>query len=436
METEGGGLAVTPLPERGKKWPPSPPTLGNDEDLSKPSDDDDGGSKHSDVDGDGSKPSDDDGDGSNPSDDDDAGDWLVSGSEEDEDHDDEGTHPPYTVDDIPRPGCDHDKQSDVMFRNPNANLRGPLPIRLFPAFKDGKHYFGLEYNLADKSQISVDRVEDCPNECCCFPMSLLQFIDIKIAGYRHTNPGAAKVYGFVAARERFHPLRNYVYQREIENCESVPVKRKTGVARLSLTGPARVISMTTRALIEFEIHARNEDEITGDDDLIIEGCTQLENMFKSKSFIEHRRLYGERCALDIKYMVLINAVEARVEITVLRLGSDSPGSVDMKLYAKTSGFSEVIQLFRGATPEPGVMMSFAVAVERHSGFDLYIEGSPKDDPILGQKLRPYQWWECGFASGYHGTSEEVAELGELAAFSVKVTWRSYMKNTKEWYARC
>lgn len=193
--------------------------------------------------------------------------------------------------------------------------------------------------------------------------------------------------------------------------------------------------MTTRALIEFEIHARNEDETTGDDDLIIEGCTQIDKIFKSNSFVEQRRLYGERCALDIKYMALVNAVEAKVEVTVFRLGSASPGSVNMKLYAKTSGFSEVIQLFRGPAPKPGDMMSFAVAVERRSGFDLYIEGSPRDDLMLGQKVRPYLWWECGFASAYHGTNEEVAELGELAAFSVKVTWRSYEKNTAEWYVR-
>ncbi|CAL4891473.1 unnamed protein product [Urochloa decumbens] len=401
METDEGGESGS---AHGTKRPPSPPCGDEDPSKSTAGDDDD--------------------------------EWLVSDSGREDGDDQEGTYPPFTVDDIPRPSCDHKEQSDVMFRNPDAKLRGPLPIRLFPAFKADKHYFGSDYNLADKSQISVDSVEDCQDECCCFPMSLLQFIDMEIAGYRHTHLGTAKVYGFIAARERFDPLRNYVYRCDTENCESVPVKRKTGVARLSLTGPARVISMMTRALIEFEIHARSEDETTGDDDLIIEGCTQLENMFKSKSFIEQGRLYGERCALDIKYMVLINAVEARVEVTVLRLGSARPSSVNMKLYAKTSGFNEVIQLFRGTAPEPGVRMSFAVAVERHSGFDLYIEGSPKDDPILGQKLRPYQWWECGFASGYHGTSEEVAELGELAAFSVKVTWRSYMKNTNQWYARC
>jgi hypothetical protein len=53
-------------------------------------------------------------------------------------------------------------------------------------------------------------------------------------------------------------------------------------------------------------------------------------MYESKSFIRHKRLYSERCALDIKYLVLINAVEARVEVTVLHL-SAIDGGINMKL---------------------------------------------------------------------------------------------------------
>lgn len=65
METGGGGSAASLVPGRGEEWPPSP-ALRDDEDLSKPSDDD----------------------GSKPSDDDNDAEWLVSGSEEDEDHED------------------------------------------------------------------------------------------------------------------------------------------------------------------------------------------------------------------------------------------------------------------------------------------------------------------------------------------------------------
>jgi hypothetical protein len=55
---------------------------------------------------------------------------------------------------------------------------------------------------------------------------LLQLIDLKIAGYLHTQPGPAKMFGFFAARDRIEPLRNYVYRRGIDNYETVPVNRK------------------------------------------------------------------------------------------------------------------------------------------------------------------------------------------------------------------
>lgn len=219
IENEGGGLAVTRAHERGQKRPPSPRTLSGD-------------------------------DGDDTSSEDDEDDWSVSGSEEDSDHGNKGTYPPFTVDDIPRATCDYEQQNNILFDNPDARRRGPIPTRLFPAFRSGEeHIFTSDYNLGDKSEVNACDVGvgDCSNKCRCLPMYLLQFIDVKIAGYRHSHPGCAKIFGFVAARETAReiakPLRNYVYNRGIRNCETVSVKPETGVARLSLTSPTRVISM-------------------------------------------------------------------------------------------------------------------------------------------------------------------------------------------------
>ncbi|CAN6352111.1 unnamed protein product [Urochloa humidicola] len=250
--------------------------------------------------------------------------WSVSNSgseEEGDENGNQGMYPPFTIDSFPRASYDSDKQDELLYANPKTKLHGPTPTRLFPAFKTGEHVFGSDYNLDDKSDLTVSNAGDCLNGCQCFPMDLLQFIDAKIAGYQLNCPGRAKIFGFVAARDTIKPLRNNVYRCGMDNCETVSVKRKTGVARLSLLSPIRVIEMSSRALIEFELHALTEDDTNGDDCPIIEGCTELYNMFESKSFIEHRRMYSERCALDIKYMVLINAVEARVEVKVLRLGA-------------------------------------------------------------------------------------------------------------------
>ncbi|WVZ90909.1 hypothetical protein U9M48_037163 [Paspalum notatum var. saurae] len=311
-------------------------------------------------------------------------------------------------------------------------------------FKSGKHLFGSDYNLCDTSErkcplsflpfivtliaiyyiltvdlyisasvidfaVSVTSVENCSATCRCSTMFLLQFIDIEIAGYRHTRPGSARIY------DKIKPLRNYVYRREIGNCEAVSVKRNTGMARLSLTSPTRVISMVSRALIEFELYVQTEDQSEPRGDCLIEGCTEFTNMDFSRSFVKERRLYGPKCALDVKFAVLLNAIEARIDVKILRLGAIA-GSVNLKVLAKTSGFREVIRLFQGAAPEPGAVMSFVVGVELYNYLDLYIEVSPSptDSLIHGQKEKkpvPRSWWCCGYGSALHSVDEDVAELG-------------------------
>jgi hypothetical protein len=188
--------------------------------------------------------------------------------------------------------------------------------------------------------------------------------------------------------------------------------------------------MEARALIEFELcvraEERPEDEPKGD--CLIEGCTEFTNLFASDSYIEHRCLYGNTCALDVKFAVLINAVEARIDIEVLRLGAIA-SSINLKVYAKTSGFKEVIRLFEDTAPKPGAVMSFVVAVETHNYLDLYIEGSSRDNPVLGQKEKQVlrSWWKCSFGSSYHCMDEEVAELGNFGELSVNINWMSYRK---------
>jgi hypothetical protein len=104
--------------------------------------------------------------------------------------------------------------------------------------------------------VSACNVGDCSNEClcsneyCCWPMDLLQFIDVKIVGYRRSHPGCAKIFGFVAARERAEPLRNFVYKRGIDNCETVSVKQETVI----IFGAHFVVLQLSYSFIILEIH--------------------------------------------------------------------------------------------------------------------------------------------------------------------------------------
>ncbi|KAF7063864.1 hypothetical protein CFC21_070337 [Triticum aestivum] len=350
--------------------------------------------------------------------------------DEDEDEDLE-KYQPFTVDDFPRVSSEFDEQSDVVFQNPDIQLRGPSAMFLFRAFNNPlvekhKHFFGSQYQLYDESEVNVNnnvRAINCSHGCHCLPSGVLQFIDLKIVGYRHVQPGCANIFGFFAVRENGEPLRNYVYRRGIDNYEAVNVKRDTGIAHLSLTSPARCIHMGSRVLFEFKLSVRTDDqpEDGPKDDLLIEGCTEFTefmNMHKTRPFIETRRLYGEKCGLDMKFLVLWNAVQAKVDVEILHAPVNG---LNLNLYAKTSGFRDVIRLFFAVT-ESGCRMSLVVGVMRYSYLILCIEGSPKDGGF-SQEL-PCCMWEGRFGSGYHGTVHEVVYLHDSTKISVKVTWKA------------
>ncbi|KAL6880072.1 hypothetical protein ACP4OV_011637 [Aristida adscensionis] len=404
VDVVGDESAAAPVPGRGTKRPASPATPPGGEEDSATSTTSGGSWSFSD-----------------------------SGTEDEEEEGEEenqGTCRPFTVEDFPRLSSDYFEQTDTLYRIPNIRLRGPPPLSLFRAFKDpfsvkkGNHVFGRRYQLYDESEVSVDNAEttDCSNGCRCKPAELLQFIDLKIAGYRHAQPGRAKIFGFFAARDQAEPLRNYVYRREIDDYEAVSVKQKMGMARLSLTGPARGICIISHVLFEFKLCIRSEDPSEDEPigDTLIEGCTEISNIFKSASFFQTGRLYGQKCGLDVKFLVLVNAVQATVYFEVLRAPTCG---LNLKLNAKTSGFTDVIRLFQG-TAEGGHQFSSVVAVMRHSNLDLFLKGSSIDTDLSQFSCTE---WKGSFNSCYHGTVDESVNLDDFSTVLVKVTW-----NAVEW----
>ncbi|KAM3272574.1 hypothetical protein ACQJBY_042597 [Aegilops geniculata] len=358
--------------------------------------------------------------------------WTFGDSDSGSDEEEEWTNRPFTVDDFPRVSYDRGEQTYRIYANPDFRLRGPAPLSLFRAYNDPlvdkeRDWFCEEYELHDESEITVNDVgiNDCSNSCD--RSVLVQFFDLKIAGYHHTQPGPAKIFGFFAARDRIKPLRNYVYKREIDNYEAVAVNRKMGTARLSLGSPARGINMTDHVLFELKLCIRIEGQPDEGpkEELLIEGCTELSNMFRP-SFVETQRLYGEKCGLDLKFAVLNSAVQAKIDVEIVY--APACGLI-LNLYAKTSGFGDIIRLFRGRS-KAGGRFSSVVGVLIDSYLDVCVEGSsreglcqrsPQDGCGLDQKL-PCYTWTGRFDACYRGTVVEKVKFDKFTTISVKVTW--------------
>ena len=111
----------------------------------------------------------------------------------------------------------------VPFYNPTPP---PLPVLL--GFNSHESY-AIRYLLKKYNNfaVTVSSAGDCFNGCQCRSMHLFQLVDIKIAGYRHDQSGRANISGSVAMRDTVEPLRNYVYKRDVNNCEAISVNRKT-----------------------------------------------------------------------------------------------------------------------------------------------------------------------------------------------------------------
>ena len=173
-----------------------------------------------------------------------------------------GANDPFTVDKFPTATCDHEEQINVLYIDPETRLRGPLPIRRYPPLRgrlcadynannesecmcafynptppplpvilgfNSHESYAIRYLLKKYNNfaVTVSSAGDCFNGSRCRPMQLFQLVDIKIAGYRHDQPGRANISGFVAMRDTVEPLRNYVYMRDVNNCEAISVNRKT-----------------------------------------------------------------------------------------------------------------------------------------------------------------------------------------------------------------
>jgi len=111
----------------------------------------------------------------------------------------------------------------VPFYNPT-----PPPLLVILGFSYHESY-AIRYLLKKYNNfaVTVSSAGDCFNGSRCRPMQLFQLVDIKIAGYRHDQSGRANISGSVAMRDTVEPLRNYVYKRDINNCEAISVNQKT-----------------------------------------------------------------------------------------------------------------------------------------------------------------------------------------------------------------
>ncbi|XBI78086.1 hypothetical protein VPH35_087836 [Triticum aestivum] len=223
------------------------------------------------------------------------------------------------------------------------------------------------------------------NPTNCFPdrdrsmvhsaTAMMQIFSLKLEK-ASTNIGLVQLYGYIAVRDRYDSLLNYVFNRSRDD----PIIVEQG-SLIEMTGPKRGITMVAPALQE-------------DDLQLIDGAMEYHDLVTPEYPFTHR-INGDCGAVDITLALVRWAFEATIDVVISK-----------------------IQLFRGSVVE-SCGLRYVIAVKKDTWMHLKFkvgQNSCKND--LDH--------HCSFKAKKHGHDYEQIML-ELASISVKVTWSNLQR---------
>ncbi|VAI29866.1 hypothetical protein VPH35_089255 [Triticum aestivum] len=180
---------------------------------------------------------------------------------------------------------------------------------------------------------------------------------------------------------------------------------------IEMTGPKRGIAMNSPVLVEFDMRIKTGDK-EEDDLTLIDGATDYCNLtIPSVSFTN--RINGDCGAVDITLARIYNAVEATIDVLILKVQNGF--NLSLSSFVLVGGSDQEIPLFRGTTAESCGLRRYVIAVKMDTWMQLKFKVSQN-----GSK-NDHLERSCYFKANIHGCACQQIVL-QHAALSVKVTW--------------
>jgi len=281
-----------------------------------------------------------------------------------------------------------------------------MPIISGSSHRDGSIYKRRNEWERDYCVDIGDRTETRLEPACRYytTSNMMQFFSLKLAK-SPINNGSLQLYGYIAARDEFDSMLNYVFNRSRED----PIIVQQG-SLIKMTGPKRGIALYCDVLLEFDMRIKNGEK-EEDDIQLIDGMSEFQALFMPWEPTKVR-IDGNCGAVDMSIALINDAVAATVEVII----SEVQNGFDLSLSSIISVVEghEEFQLFHGPVGEWRGFKRFVIAVTMDTTMHLkFIAGHKCSKPDIEHK--------CSFKAKLNGYASHRIKLG-LASIMVKVTW--------------
>ncbi|KAF8725951.1 hypothetical protein HU200_020527 [Digitaria exilis] len=195
------------------------------------------------------------------------------------------------------------------------------------------------------------------------PRDTMEVFFVKVARLAGGLQWPLDVYGDIALRDSLDHMRNYLFRRDRNNCQTLTSPQD---AFLELTGPSRAVLLLDEPIFEIDLKVKVEGSSSSHDKVLCLDYFGYNNIAYrgTSSYAKTKEVSSDNCTMEFKFAHVKRSVEATITARMIRITSGS-GSFSARFTAHTTSIiGEDVVLLDSQGREVAVAEDGEVALQR------------------------------------------------------------------------